>query len=100
MFGIDPATWVMLREGGSFLILLGFLSFFAKAYLKNVAKIADEVASSTSAHIQALTQVKDALGSLALQVSRNTDAVLKCKGPEEKETVNHERQRHHATDSE
>lgn len=97
MFGIDPATWAVLREGGSFLVLIGFLSFFARAYLKNVSKIADEVAASTSAHIQALTQVKDALCSLALQVSRNTDAVLKCKGPEERE-VNHERQRYHATD--
>lgn len=96
MFGIDPATWILLREGGSYLLLLGFLAFFSRSYLKNVAKIADEVTSSTAAHIQALTQVKDALGSLALQVARNTDAVVKCKGPEEKED-SHEQSRNHAT---
>lgn len=91
MFGIDLATWALMREGGSGLLLLGFLAFFSKSYLKSVARIADEVTTSTSQHIQALTQVKDALTALTIQVMRNTDAVVRCKGSDDKGD-NNERQ--------
>ena len=85
MLGIDLATWSIIREGGSAVVLLSFLLFFSRSYLKNVSRIADEVTASTTQHILALTQVKDALVALTIQITRNTDVVVKCKGPDAKE---------------
>ena len=82
MLGIDLATWAVIKEGSAAVAPFAFLIFFSKAYLKSVSRIADEVTASTAQHILALTQVKDALVALTIQVTRNTDVIVKCKGPE------------------
>lgn len=89
---LDLQSWAVIKDGGSLVALIGFLFWFARAYLNNVATIAKNITDSTTAHIQALSKVSESLGELTLQVMRNNDVIVKCKGQPQKEE-HHERSR-------
>ena len=90
---LDPQTWIVIKDGGATAALFVIFTLLARNYIKNMAKTAEEVASSKAQHIQVLTKVTDALTSLTIQVARNTDAIVKCRGKEDDE---HERPRNHS----
>lgn len=77
----EVSTITMVKDLGALAVLLCFLIWFARIYLKNVADIAKTVNDSTLQHIQVLTKVADALGELTLHIMLTKDAVLKCQGP-------------------
>ena len=88
-------SWTEIKDISATAALFVFLIFFARAYLNNVANIAKTITDSTTAHIQALSKVSEALGELTLQVMRNNDVIVKCKGQPQKEEQ-HERPRNQA----
>jgi hypothetical protein len=78
--GTEVAFINAAKDGGALLVLLLFLVWFARGYLRSVALIADRVNESTAAHLQASRETTEAMKNLTLAVMRMGDVIVKCEG--------------------
>lgn len=75
-----------LKEGGALFVLLFFLVWFAKAFLKNVANTAVSVSQLNNDVLHELRETRKSVDQNTLAVLRMKDIIAKCTGGDHERT--------------